>query len=465
MTRTAMTRYEFLDVARGVILIIMSLDHANIFWHCRAMPMMERRWQYHNQTGVPYDGDFAESFTRQISHLCAPGFALIMGWAMLLTTNKRSAKDWSYAAQMKEITKRGFFTSLTTAVPEGFGFSIGKSLGWNDRIPKTRPQDRGGMPFGILAALMSTMFWSAPLMFIICSKLKGPGKRRARTITFSIVGFLLCAVAWSFDLTRPMSETTKRDTSYPADIVYRYFAAGGPTVPKKSWYFSFPVLLLAGPAFWGMAFANEAVEWLKDGKRQTMRRALTVTGCSSVLAFFIVRGIIVTDPMLKDNGVVGFFAVRKYPFSIEFLLWNIGWFLIIIAACDVWFERVKGESKASALVLPTDAEGSTEANPSIEAEKIDKKNDGTAKGAKSIGWIVLDKTETIGKVPAFYYVAHLNIFAVLALSVSLGEGQCVAIWWPYLVTIAANYLLMDRVCRWFFDFKVRRGPKSVWRFW
>jgi uncharacterized membrane protein len=137
----AATRIRAIDWLRGLVMILMTIDHASALYNAGSM---------HNDgaamwvPGTPLlPGQF---LTRWITHVCAPSFVLLAGASLALSTEKRRGA----AGQTAFIVKRGLFiaaldpTWMTWALV-GFRFevfqvlyAIGLSLvcmAWLRRLP------------------------------------------------------------------------------------------------------------------------------------------------------------------------------------------------------------------------------------------------------------------------------------------------------------------------------------------
>lgn len=82
----ATTRLDGLDLHRGLIMAAMAIDHASVFIA-----------RTHTQ----------EFWARWLSHLCAPGFALLMGVGMALLAHARGQAGWSAARVRRFFVTRG----------------------------------------------------------------------------------------------------------------------------------------------------------------------------------------------------------------------------------------------------------------------------------------------------------------------------------------------------------------------
>jgi hypothetical protein len=137
-------RYFALDALRGLIIVLMAIDHANHFI-ARKHPSGE----YYRSPMPVYD-DTLTFFTRFVTHLCAPGFFFLMAIGMVLFAESRRERGWSEIQIIKHFWIRG-------------GILIVLQLLLINRAWELRPFF-GMSYFGVLYALGATMIVGSLLL-------------------------------------------------------------------------------------------------------------------------------------------------------------------------------------------------------------------------------------------------------------------------------------------------------------
>ena len=115
-TSTARYRIDSIDVLRGIVMVIMALDHVRDFFHKVVVEGGEDL-----ATGPT---DLATTtpllfFTRWITHFCAPIFVFLAGTAAFLLSLKKSKKDLSGF-----LIKRGIWLLIVETVIITFGWTF-----------------------------------------------------------------------------------------------------------------------------------------------------------------------------------------------------------------------------------------------------------------------------------------------------------------------------------------------------
>eukprot|EP00808_Paulinella_micropora_P005010 g41622.t1 len=82
-TRKPIQRLVELDLLRGFIMILMAIDHLYNFivYPTNYYKHRNENWDSINNHAT---ASFLEFATRQVTHLCAPGFSFLMGTGMML---------------------------------------------------------------------------------------------------------------------------------------------------------------------------------------------------------------------------------------------------------------------------------------------------------------------------------------------------------------------------------------------
>ncbi len=96
----AAPRIEAPDALRGLIMLLMALDHAAAFV---AGHHTTEIWGL----PIPQHPSALAFVTRLVSHLCAPGFFLLMGMGMTLFAASRRTRSWSEGRIARHFAVRG----------------------------------------------------------------------------------------------------------------------------------------------------------------------------------------------------------------------------------------------------------------------------------------------------------------------------------------------------------------------
>jgi uncharacterized membrane protein len=103
-------RLSSIDMVRGIIMVIMALDHVRDFFHQGALTS--------NPTDLATTTP-AIFFTRWITHFCAPTFVMLAGLSIYLSASRKPKKDLTYF-----LISRGLWLILLEVVVVRFGFTF-----------------------------------------------------------------------------------------------------------------------------------------------------------------------------------------------------------------------------------------------------------------------------------------------------------------------------------------------------
>src|SRR5262245_26367476 len=108
------SRTEPVDVLRGLVMILMALDHTRDFFGATAISPTDLT----RTTAALF-------FTRWVTHICAPVFFLLTGTSAFLTLRRRSVPQLS-----RRLVTRGLWLialELTVVRCFGYQFKIGRA--------------------------------------------------------------------------------------------------------------------------------------------------------------------------------------------------------------------------------------------------------------------------------------------------------------------------------------------------
>ncbi len=277
----------FIDFARGIVMAIMAWDHVSGFWHelhhggegilGRAPPFTNLVW-------------FLERF---VSHVCAPTFIFLAGTVLALSAAKRLARGESQASVTLHMIKRG----LVLLVLEALVVSPAFGLSW--------------MYFGVIACI-------------------GVG-----LIIFSVYRRLPPAVILAISLIIVLNHNFLSLDFIPADVPWGWYARVIIHEPNYDWWpyiGLYPLIPWIGVMGLGWSFGT-LLSSLDPEMIERLKTPLAVTGVASIAAFFLVRLMNGYGNLLRrwGNTVIDWLYVSKYPPSLAFLLWSLGWMCLFLA--------------------------------------------------------------------------------------------------------------------------------------
>ncbi|MCB0279970.1 MAG: DUF1624 domain-containing protein, partial [Calditrichaeota bacterium] len=107
-SETKSNRFFSIDFLRGLVMIIMALDHTRVFFHADAFLF--------NPTDIAHSNPLI-FLTRWITHFCAPVFIFLAGTSIFFMNGRKSTKEVSLF-----ILKRGLWLMLLELTFFGFGW-------------------------------------------------------------------------------------------------------------------------------------------------------------------------------------------------------------------------------------------------------------------------------------------------------------------------------------------------------
>jgi uncharacterized membrane protein len=415
-TATARRRIDSIDLLRGIVMVIMMLDHTRDFVHRYVMQGFDPTDLAHTSVKL--------FFTRWITHFCAPIFVFLAGTGIYL----QAARGKSRAELSRFLVTRGLwlivleFTAVRVAVTFNFDYRF---LGIMQVIWVI------GVSMIVLAALIHLPRWAVG--------------------TFGVV--MIAAHNW-FDRFHVPGSWRGPESAVPGSgakllmILHQAFEA----FPIAAW--PSPVVVVIYPLIpWvGVMAAGYSFGAIYGWQVERRRRFLFVTGALATALFIILR-------LINRYGdashwsvqgsqaftVLSFLNVTKYPPSLLFLLMTLGPALLALA----FFEKSPRSSAAE------DSEG--------EEQSI------------SFAERIRNFFVTFGRVPLFFYLLQWPAAHFISVGAHATAGKPVR--WMFgsqigidgpppagvgfnlavvYVCWVAGVLMLYPLCKWFAGVKSRR---------
>jgi uncharacterized membrane protein len=298
VTERGAERNEAIDWLRGVVMIVMALDHARMF------------------LGTPVDLTTAPTalyFTRWITHYCAPVFVLLAGMAAWLHGRRLG----STAALAGYLVTRGLWLVLleVTVVRFVWTFALGPST----------------LFLQVIWAIGAAMVGLAALVWL-------PRGAIAVVAVVLVAGHNLLDVVHA-------------DALGSLRWLWLLLHEPGPLAPFDGarWFVAYPLLPWLGVMASGYAMGAWAQE-----PRDVRRRRFLALGLALTAGFVVLRALnLYGDPqpwVLRESPlrtVLGFLDCEKYPPSLLFVAMTIGPALCLLA----WMDRPLGPSARPVVVF------------------------------------------------------------------------------------------------------------------
>ncbi len=282
-----------LDALRGLIMILMAIDHASLFIR-RSHPF--ELWNI----PLPHYDSAAAFLTRFVTHPCAPGFFFLMGAGVILFAASRRQMGWSQLRIARHLALRGLLLILLEQLV------LDPILG-------------GEVNFKDLQ-----VFYGLGGVLVVCALLVGLNRYILMTIG---IGIILA--------TQVLPPALQDLGLYPEPLSLLLLVPGG----SQGWFVLYPVFPWSGISLLGMAFGHEL---LRDRERG-YRLALWMGGISLAL-FLVVRmaGGFGNLRPAAGTGWIDFLNMVKYPPSLVFTLLTLGINLILLylfTRAGNWLEK------------------------------------------------------------------------------------------------------------------------------
>ena len=288
------TRVRGIDVVRGLVMVLMAVDHVRVFAGVPA--------------GGPTPGVF---FTRWITHFCAPGFLFLAGTAVYLRAARRAGQP----AESWHLVTRGLFLVLLELTVLRAAWTFNADL-WNYN----------------LAGVIWLIGWCLVGLAVLVR------------LPLGVVAAIGAAIVAGHNVWGPaVFGDDAMVGGWVAQVLYTAgsFRVGG-AGPRLVILYS--LLPWIGVMALGFAFGRIAVRAPAERDRWCL-----ALGAAAIVAFLLLRTFnVYGDPRPWNPAppgavsawapVLSFLNTAKYPASLQYLLMTLGPLLVAMP----WLDRARG---------------------------------------------------------------------------------------------------------------------------
>lgn len=302
MNQTALmkNRIQSIDVLRGIVMIIMALDHVRDFFHIQA---------FQSDPIDPATTTPILYATRWITHLCAPTFVFLAGTSSYLIGLRKTKADLSWF-----LIKRGCWLILAEVLIV--------TLGWTFNP--------------LYNLLILQVIWAIGISMVILGLLV----RLPLTAIF-IIGLVIVLGHNALDYPEAAMAAKKESLGFWWDLLHGARFAFYPYASNRGLLIVYPFLSWTGLMLMGYCAGKF---FTPDFPVALRRKILLYTGIGLIALFCLLRLINAygdphpwTQQDTPIRTVLSFFNVNKYPPSLMYMSITIGIALLLL----VLLENVK----------------------------------------------------------------------------------------------------------------------------
>ncbi len=293
MTTFSKSRIESIDIVRGIVMVIMALDHVRDYFHIGA------------NTGDPLDLTTTTTFlffTRWITHFCAPTFIFLSGTSIYLQSLRKTKKELGVF-----LLKRGLWLIIAEWCIVSFGWTF--NIHYNI------------IPFQVIWAIGISMFLFGLLMLI--------------NIPYKLIFALGVILVAGHNLLDFPEAAPGFQSNFWWDLFHHGVFVPYQFAPNHVALMVYPFAAWMGVMMLGYC---TGLLFTTDYTPEKRKKILTRIGLSLIVLFVLVRFTnAYGDPRdwsVQPNGfytLLSFIDVTKYPPSLLFLCMTIGPALILLA--------------------------------------------------------------------------------------------------------------------------------------
>jgi uncharacterized membrane protein len=286
-------RIESIDFLRGLVMIIMALDHVRMYFALGT-------W-YAEPTNLATTTPLL-FFTRWITHFCAPVFVFLAGTsAFLYGRKKTTVKETAWF-----LFKRGLWLMFAEIVIVNFAWTFDITYSF----------------------IILQVIWAIGLSMVVLSAL------------VFLPGWLIFIIGMILVFRHNLLDAINMQGSSMQDVIWHVLHQPGTIFIDSTRFVNvvYPVLPWIGLMALGYIFGTF---YRKEFPAEQRRHWLFALGVSATLLFIVLRGfnwygeprewLMLSTPVFR---LMSFLNTTKYPPSLHFLLMTMGPALILLAAIE-----------------------------------------------------------------------------------------------------------------------------------
>ncbi len=285
-------RVKSIDILRGVVMIIMALDHTRDYFNANAFLFDPMDLQKTTVTLF---------FTRWITHFCAPIFVLLAGTSAFISGQRKTKKELS-----EFLVKRGLWLVILelTIVNFSWFFNIHFSF------------------------ILLAVIWTLGICMICLAGLIHLPKK-----AILVIGIILVA---AHNLLDPIHFNENNFTGF----IWGFLHDQKPFQLSDQFnvLIAYPILPWIGVMAVGYCLGEIFAKGYDANKR---KRLLLTIGCNSVFLFIILRSVNVYGNIMPWKtqaspifSLLSFINISKYPPSLDYVLLTCGIALIFLSLTE-----------------------------------------------------------------------------------------------------------------------------------
>ncbi len=291
MNASTRSRIYSLDLLRGLVMVIMALDHTRDFFHYDAFLHDPLDWA--TTTPILY-------FTRWVTHFCAPVFVFLSGASIFLQHLRKSTSELSAF-----LLKRGLWLLFVEFVLITFAWTFS----W--RYP--------ALIMGVIAAIGFGMIGMSVLI----------------SLPYKAILALGLVIVLGHNILDHVPSTHQ---GFVWDLLRNGDFASYPITASHQLLIIYPILPWLGLMMLGYCAGKL---YAPDVNTERRKRTLLLGGAGLILFFVLLRSLNMygdPDPWAAHLGLtrtlMSFFDVQKYPPSLLYMCITIGPALLFLAVAE-----------------------------------------------------------------------------------------------------------------------------------